>query len=49
MAPAVARQERDPPAGDLADGDRVARRPEGGVNLDLFGSVEELIETGFPR
>ena len=42
MVPAVPGQERDAAPGHLADRHRVARRPIGGVDLDLFGGVEEL-------
>src|SRR5450755_1255476 len=48
VVPVMARQERHAPPGDLAYRDRVARRPERGIDLDLFGGVEELVETGTP-
>jgi hypothetical protein len=43
---AVPGQERHPAAGHLADGDRVARRAERRVDLDLFGVFQELVKTG---
>jgi hypothetical protein len=48
MIPAVPGQECDAAPGNLADRHRVAGRPIGGVDLDLFGGVEELIETRSP-
>ena len=44
MGPAVARQERDPPAADGADHERRAGRSERGVEGDLFDVLEERIE-----
>jgi len=41
---AVPGQERHPPAGYLADRDRITGRTERSVNLDLFGAFEELVK-----
>jgi hypothetical protein len=48
VIPAMARQESDTPPSHFTDRDRVARRPERGIDLDLFGRLKELIETGAP-
>ncbi len=42
----VAGEERDAPAGDLADGHGGRRRPERGVDDDLFDVVEQGVEAG---
>jgi hypothetical protein len=42
----VAGEERDAPAGDLADGHGGGRRPEGSVDDDLFDVVEQGVEAG---
>ena len=41
---AVAGQERDPPPGDLADHDRIARRAKRGVDRDLIAPFEQCVE-----
>jgi len=41
---AVAREERDAPAGDRADRQRRGRRAEGRVERDLLDVVEERVE-----
>ena len=44
VAPAVARQERDRPAGDLGEEERIRRRAVRRVDLDLAHVVEERVE-----
>ena len=46
MLHAVARQERDTPPADLAEDDRRRRLPEGGLDVDRLGGLEEGIEAG---
>jgi hypothetical protein len=46
VAAAVAGQEGDPPAPDIADGERRGRRPVGRLQGDLDGVVEKRIEAG---
>ena len=45
---AVPRHERHPPAGHLADDQRVARRAERGLDRYLVGGVQELVQPGPP-
>jgi len=46
VARAVAGQERDAPAADVAQVQRAGRRPEGGVDLHLLDALEEVVEPG---
>jgi hypothetical protein len=46
VAEPVAGQERDPPACDLAEGDRGGRRAVGRLEGDLLDVVEQRVEAG---
>jgi hypothetical protein len=48
MVTPVPRQERDPAPGYLADENGLTRVAEGGLNLDLLGVGEELVEPRTP-